>query len=170
MEPATAESVATATAGLAIDSSLPLWFKPELFLEPDFSPTAYVSDLKRYVSRAQYPLSLPRSVALACDSPRAACGRGTCCMADAAPCAAGLSVPPPPAAATDRRRRCCCSHPCPPRCLASPAAGAARDPQQRAALPPGCSQEQVGRGGCWPAICFTACWPLVSRQRCSRAG
>ena len=51
MEAPTADSVASATAALAIDSSLPLWFKPELFLEPNFSPTAYVSDLKRYVSR-----------------------------------------------------------------------------------------------------------------------
>ncbi|PSC75738.1 conserved oligomeric Golgi complex subunit 2 [Micractinium conductrix] len=31
------------------DSSLPLWFKPELFLAPEFNPAAYVADLKRYV-------------------------------------------------------------------------------------------------------------------------
>lgn len=44
------ESVAQ-TASLALaDTSLPLWFKPELFVQPGFSPTAYVADLKRYVS------------------------------------------------------------------------------------------------------------------------
>ena len=36
----------------SVDSSLPLWFKPEKFLEPQFSPEAYVADLKRYVSRS----------------------------------------------------------------------------------------------------------------------
>eukprot|EP00887_Chlorella_sp_A99_P001064 scaffold14.g1064.t1 len=30
-------------------SSLPAWFKPEKFMEPDFNPEAYVNDLKRYV-------------------------------------------------------------------------------------------------------------------------
>ena len=39
-----------------LDSSLPLWFKPELFLEPEFSPQTYVADLRRYVSPA-----LPRA-------------------------------------------------------------------------------------------------------------
>lgn len=33
-----------------VDTHLPLWFKPELFVEPEFSPEGYVSDLKRYVS------------------------------------------------------------------------------------------------------------------------
>jgi hypothetical protein len=38
------------TDSLSLDSSLPLWFKPELFTQPDFSAVGYVSDLKRYVS------------------------------------------------------------------------------------------------------------------------
>ncbi|KAL4443325.1 hypothetical protein ABPG75_011062 [Micractinium tetrahymenae] len=45
VEAATAE---TASLSLA-DSSLPLWFKPELFVGPEFNPVAYVADLKRYV-------------------------------------------------------------------------------------------------------------------------
>ncbi|KAL4854271.1 Conserved oligomeric Golgi complex subunit 2 [Chlorella vulgaris] len=45
-------AVAAATArtdSLSLDRSLPLWFKPELFTQPDFSAVGYVSDLKRYV-------------------------------------------------------------------------------------------------------------------------
>lgn len=39
------------TASLTLEhGALPLWFKPELFLEPQFSPTGYVADLRRYVS------------------------------------------------------------------------------------------------------------------------
>jgi len=51
--PAAVDSLAAKAASLALDgsSTLPLWFKPELFLEPAFSPTAYVADLRRYVSR-----------------------------------------------------------------------------------------------------------------------
>jgi hypothetical protein len=46
------EGAASALASLSLaDSSLPLWFKPELFLAPEFSPAAYVADLKRYVRR-----------------------------------------------------------------------------------------------------------------------
>ncbi|KDD72303.1 hypothetical protein H632_c3541p0, partial [Helicosporidium sp. ATCC 50920] len=30
-------------------SSLPLWFKPESFTNPDFDPERYVTELKRYV-------------------------------------------------------------------------------------------------------------------------
>lgn len=50
---AAVDSLAAKAASLALDgsSTLPLWFKPELFLEPAFSPTAYVADLRRYVSR-----------------------------------------------------------------------------------------------------------------------
>jgi hypothetical protein len=44
------EAVTSQAASLTLDSSLPLWFKPELFTEPQFSPVAYVSDLRRYVS------------------------------------------------------------------------------------------------------------------------
>ncbi|PRW51049.1 conserved oligomeric Golgi complex subunit 2 [Chlorella sorokiniana] len=48
---ASVDSLAAKAASLALDgsSTLPLWFKPELFLEPAFSPTAYVADLRRYV-------------------------------------------------------------------------------------------------------------------------
>lgn len=46
VEAATAQAASLSLA----DSSLPLWFKPELFVGPEFNPVAYVADLKRYVS------------------------------------------------------------------------------------------------------------------------
>ncbi|KAL4420915.1 hypothetical protein ABPG77_001256 [Micractinium sp. CCAP 211/92] len=45
VEAATAQAASLSLA----DSSLPLWFKPELFVAPEFNPVAYVADLKRYV-------------------------------------------------------------------------------------------------------------------------
>lgn len=45
VEAATAQAASLSLA----DSSLPLWFKPELFVGPEFNPVAYVADLKRYV-------------------------------------------------------------------------------------------------------------------------
>ena len=50
-----ADALGAQAAALSLDhkhaSSLPLWFKPELFLQPDFSSSAYVADLRRYVRR-----------------------------------------------------------------------------------------------------------------------
>jgi hypothetical protein len=37
---------------LLVDSNLPLWFKPEKFLDAGFSADSYVNDLKRYVCGA----------------------------------------------------------------------------------------------------------------------
>ena len=70
-EPAV-EGLAAQAAALSLqqlDSSLPLWFKPELFLEPDFSPQAYVGDLRRYVSAAAFrrcACRQPNAAAAAC--------------------------------------------------------------------------------------------------------
>lgn len=44
------EHSSDAAVHAVMDSTLPLWFKPEKFLEPEFSAEAYVADLKRYVS------------------------------------------------------------------------------------------------------------------------
>lgn len=66
------EAVTSQVASLTLDSSLPLWFKPELFTEPEFSPVAYVSDLRRYVRTirmnaaggppCQMPVTLPTTL------------------------------------------------------------------------------------------------------------
>ena len=107
MEAPTADSVATATAALAIDSSLPLWFKPELFLEPDFSPTAYFSDLKRYVSRFAPPEQLPRRSPLLLGG----CARESTSLPMGESEGAGaahLACRRRAAAATDRRSAACC--------------------------------------------------------------
>jgi hypothetical protein len=32
------------------DASQPHWFRPEAFLSPDFDATAFIADLRRYVS------------------------------------------------------------------------------------------------------------------------
>jgi hypothetical protein len=35
---------------LAEVSNVPLWFKPEKFIDPNFAPEAFVQDLQRFVS------------------------------------------------------------------------------------------------------------------------
>ncbi len=106
VEAATAQAASLSLA----DSSLPLWFKPELFVAPEFNPVAYVADLKRYVSTCRR--SLP-----------------WCCP----------PVSPAYQALSTKQRHLQCW---------LPLAGATGDAEQRAALPPGCPEEQAGGGGC----------------------
>ena len=75
-------AAASAVGSLSMaDSSLPLWFKPELFLAPEFNPAAYVADLKRYV-RAGTPGQAGGSVGAA-TRPHARAHLGLLCF----PCA-----------------------------------------------------------------------------------
>lgn len=53
--------IASASSASLDTDAGPLWFKPDIFLDPNFDPNSYVNDLKRYVSFIELvPSQLPR--------------------------------------------------------------------------------------------------------------